>query len=75
MPDGDAPEVRDSGVTSALDQVLTVTEMWDLERNNMIRALDRANWKISGTGGAAEQLGLNANTLASRMKALGIKRG
>jgi transcriptional regulator with GAF, ATPase, and Fis domain len=39
-----------------------------------VRALEAANWKISGAGGAAERLGLNANTLSSRMKSLGIER-
>jgi len=53
---------------------LTLTEMRDFERRNMLRALEAVDWKISGAGGAAERLGLNANTLASRMKALGIER-
>jgi len=56
------------------DRILTTTEIRDLERRNMIRALEGANWKISGTGGAAERLGLKANTLSSRMKSLGIER-
>jgi PAS domain S-box-containing protein len=54
--------------------VLTLSEMQDLERRNIRRALAMSNGKISGTGGAAELLGLNPNTLASRMKALSIPR-
>jgi PAS domain S-box-containing protein len=55
------------------DRILTVTEMRDLECANIVRALEASRWKISGSGGAAELLGLNANTLSSRMKALGIE--
>jgi PAS domain S-box-containing protein len=60
--------------TMRLDHLLTDAEMRQLERNNMIHALTQANWKIAGAGGAAELLGLNPNTLSSRMKSLGIER-
>jgi PAS domain S-box-containing protein len=56
------------------DRILTEDEMRDLERANIVRALDAAGWKISGAGGAAERLGLRPNTLSSRMKSLGIKK-
>ena len=42
------------------------------ERSHIVRALDRCGWRIRGTGGAAEQLGLKPTTLESRMKKLGI---
>jgi transcriptional regulator with GAF, ATPase, and Fis domain len=45
-----------------------------LERDSIVAALERANRKISGAGGAAELLGVNPSTLASRMRLLGIKR-
>jgi len=48
--------------------------MQELERRNVLRALESCRWKISGTGGAAERLGVKANTLSSRMKSLGIER-
>src|SRR5262249_7690623 len=54
--------------------VLTAAQLAELERANMLRALEDAGWKLAGSGGAAERLGLNPNTLASRMKALGIRR-
>jgi len=54
--------------------VLTVTEIEDLERRNIGRALEIAGWKVSGADGAARLLGLNPNTLASRMKKLGIRK-
>jgi formate hydrogenlyase transcriptional activator len=45
-----------------------------LERNNIVAALEHARWKIAGPGGAAELLGMNSSTLASRMRSLGISR-
>jgi transcriptional regulator with GAF, ATPase, and Fis domain len=56
------------------ERILTDTEMRQLERENLVRALTQTNWKLSGAGGAAELLGLHPNTLSSRMKSLGIER-
>ncbi|HET9786857.1 MAG TPA: sigma 54-interacting transcriptional regulator, partial [Pyrinomonadaceae bacterium] len=56
------------------DQILTAAQLRDLERRNIERALELTKGKISGDGGAADLLGLNANTLASRMKSLGIHK-
>ncbi|MBX7221962.1 MAG: sigma 54-interacting transcriptional regulator [Blastocatellia bacterium] len=50
-------------------------EMDRMERENLLAALEAANWKVYGKGGAAELLGVNATTLASRMKIMGIVRG
>ncbi len=55
-------------------RVLTATELRALEHANMVRALEAAGWKVSGPGGAAERLGIQPNTLTSRLKALGIRR-
>jgi transcriptional regulator with GAF, ATPase, and Fis domain len=44
------------------------------EREAILVALERARWKISGTGGAADQLGLKPTTLHGKMKKLGIRR-
>jgi transcriptional regulator with GAF, ATPase, and Fis domain len=46
----------------------------DTERQAILAALDRTNWRISGAGGAAETLGLKPTTLHARMKKLGIRR-
>ncbi|MBU2501121.1 sigma 54-interacting transcriptional regulator [bacterium] len=56
------------------DRVLTDAEFRDLERANIARALEASGGKIAGKGGAAELLGLKPNTLASRIKALGVER-
>lgn len=44
------------------------------ERDHILAVLESCKWKISGKGGAAEILDINANTLNSRMKKLGIER-
>jgi PAS domain S-box-containing protein len=56
------------------EHILSATELAALERKNLIRALDASGWKVSGERGAAALLELNASTLSSRMRALGIRR-
>jgi PAS domain S-box-containing protein len=46
----------------------------DLEKDHILRVLRESRWKINGENGAAERLGLNPNTLRSRMKKLNIVR-
>ncbi len=56
------------------DEVLTAAQLRELERRNLIRALELADWRISGQGGAAELLGLAPSTLTYQMRSLGIER-
>jgi transcriptional regulator with GAF, ATPase, and Fis domain len=65
---------RIAAPTMSHDRVLTDAEMRQLERDNMIKALTQANWKISGPKGAAQRLGLPPSTMSSRMKSLGIEQ-
>jgi formate hydrogenlyase transcriptional activator len=44
------------------------------ERAHILRICEATDWKIKGPAGAASKLGLNASTLYSRMKKLGIQR-
>jgi len=62
--------------TSAADdrKVRTAKEFDDMERRNLLLAMESAGWRIAGQGGAAQLLGLKPSTLTSRMKALGIQR-
>lgn len=46
----------------------------EMERQFILAALNRTNWRVSGEKGAARELGINAKTLQSRMKKLGIHR-
>jgi transcriptional regulator with GAF, ATPase, and Fis domain len=55
-------------------RVRTAKELEALERDNIIAALDAAEWKVAGENGAAQLLGVKPTTLNSRMKALGIER-
>jgi transcriptional regulator with GAF, ATPase, and Fis domain len=54
--------------------VLTDTEMRELDRANILRALEASQWRVSGDQAAADLLQVSPSTLASRMKSLGIKR-
>lgn len=65
-------EIIDTPVNDPL--IRTSQEMLQLERANIIRALEASGWKVAGEKGAANLLGMPSSTLASRMKALGIKR-
>lgn len=49
-----------------------IVSLEQLEKQYIIHTLTKTNGKISGKNGAAELLGLNASTLRSRMKKLGI---
>jgi transcriptional regulator with GAF, ATPase, and Fis domain len=52
-------------------EVLNFTEA---QRRHIIRVLKMTDGKVSGKGGAAELLGLNAQTLFSKMRKLNISR-
>ena len=74
------PETLQSGrgTTQSVEgetlDVLSRDEMRHLERDNILRALQRTSWKLGGCDGAAHLLGMKPTTLASRIKALGIER-
>jgi len=55
-------------------RVLPHADLKRREQENILAALEQARWKVYGAGGAAELLGLHPTTLASRMKALGLRR-
>ena len=56
------------------NRIRTAHELQELERANLIRALQATNWRVAGENGAARLLGMNASTLSSRIKTLGIVR-
>ena len=59
---------------SGSNDILTEGEIRELQRSNIENALKRANWRVSGKGGAAELLGVRPTTLADRMRAYNIKK-
>lgn len=50
------------------------TSLEDVERRHVRAILERSEWVIEGSAGAAKLLGLNASTTRSLMKRLGITR-
>jgi PAS domain S-box-containing protein len=71
------PMAPGSGATApaiAEVPIRTETEMREIERANIRRALDACAWKVAGDRGAAQLLGVSPSTLASRIKSLGIRR-
>ena len=45
----------------------------DAERQQIVAALEQANWIVAGPNGAATRLGIKRSTLQSRMQKLGIR--
>ena len=58
-------------VVSEPDAVQTLEEV---EREYIVRTLEKTGWRIEGKSGAATILGLNPSTLRTRMLKLGIQR-
>lgn len=54
---------------------ITQRDWSQLDRENVLAALNRTNGRVSGPGGAAELLGIKPTTLRSRLKARGIEQG
>jgi transcriptional regulator with GAF, ATPase, and Fis domain len=50
-----------------------ITNLAEVEKRHIIRILEKANWRIEGSKGAAILLGLHPNTLRGRMQKLGIQ--
>jgi PAS domain S-box-containing protein len=62
----------DSTIDNVLYDNLTTLEV--VERDYIIKVLEKTNWKIRGKNGASEILGLKPTTLESRMKKMDISR-
>ena len=75
LPDNEEtsfPSPRDTA--PAPSTIQTIQELQQLERQNILMALEKSEGKVSGENGAAKLLGINSSTLTSRMKVLGISR-
>jgi formate hydrogenlyase transcriptional activator len=71
---GFSTENSDLFANTGPQQILTEADLRGIERNNMMRALNMCNGRISGREGAAHLLGIPSTTFASRMKVLKIRR-
>ena len=58
---------------TAVSKTSTLT-LAQVEREHIRAVCAQCGWRINGKGNAAERLGLNPNTLRSKMKKLGIER-
>ncbi|MGI9232013.1 MAG: sigma 54-interacting transcriptional regulator [Woeseiaceae bacterium] len=55
-------------------EILTDKQIRELQKANLIKALEQTNWRVSGPGGAATLLGVRPTTLADRIRSYKIKR-
>ena len=56
------------------DEVLSEAQIRAFQKANIIRALSKTNWRVSGKDGAAELLGIRPTTLADRIRSFGINK-
>lgn len=61
-PEPDSSPLINSGA------VLTENEVKEIDRRNLLAAMEKCAGKVSGKGGAAELLGIKPTTVASRLK-------
>jgi PAS domain S-box-containing protein len=73
LPAATLAEEGDESLANA-PAVLTAQDLLRLEREKLRRALESTGWQIAGDSGAARLLGMAPSTLASRIKALGLRR-
>ena len=55
-------------------EIMTESDLRELQKNNLLAALQQTQWKVSGPGGAAELLGVKATTLADRIRTFGLQK-
>jgi transcriptional regulator with GAF, ATPase, and Fis domain len=61
-------------VTPAEGMEEPIRELVAVEREHVLKVLQKTHWKIDGEDGAACLLGLHPSTLRFRLKKLGIER-
>jgi transcriptional regulator with GAF, ATPase, and Fis domain len=67
---------RDKDIGALVDVTIAVVadaEIRRRERQNTLLALERCGWKIYGTGGAAQLLGIKPTTLSFSIKKWDLK--
>lgn len=69
-----SPEMAGTKVEKETSKIFSSEEMIQFEKENILKALRKTGWKISGRGGAAALLKLPPTTLTSKIKALNIVR-
>jgi PAS domain S-box-containing protein len=67
-------EAQQTMTEEVSERILQLRELQQLERKNILRALQSTAWRVAGKDGAATLLGMNPSTLNSRIRALRIAR-
>jgi two-component system, NtrC family, response regulator HydG len=63
-----------SGQSNTNQSNANLRSMEEVEREHILAVLNQCNFRIAGSGGAAEILGIPATTLHSKIKKLGIRK-
>ncbi|WP_308993205.1 sigma 54-interacting transcriptional regulator [Mariniflexile litorale] len=66
--------IETSSVSKELPISMSSLTLNEVQRNHIIKTLERCNWKIDGANGASKLLDIKPSTLRDRMKKLGIKK-
>ena len=76
MPLPPPAQVLGSGAAFQIDTIASVPllSFAEVQRESILRTLERTGWRVSGPKGAAAVLRLKPTTLESKMKKLGIRR-
>ncbi len=68
-------QARDVGPRLVADRApADVISFTESERHAILKALEKTGWRISGSEGAADLLGVKPTTLHAKMKRLGVRR-
>ncbi len=71
-PQNDESKIKPPQTTDI--KPVVVGTLNEVEKDYMIRILEKTYWRVEGKSGAAEILGINPHTLRSRMRKYGIRR-
>ena len=56
------------------DEILTDAQVKEIEKANILKAMNATEWRVYGNDGAASLLDIKPTTLASRLKKLGLEK-
>lgn len=70
----DGAAAAGSGAIGAAAEGMAIKSMYDMERDHIAATLERCRWRVGGSKGAANLLGVPPSTLFSKMKKLKIVR-
>jgi formate hydrogenlyase transcriptional activator len=72
QPPASSPAANGNGSASAVSKNMRAA-LEEAERQQILAALEKANWVVAGPEGAAARLGMKRSTLQSRLQKFGIR--